>query len=158
MKLQHLTAFVILATAVLTWGCGSSKTDESSSTTSPSTQGADTQKPSGAGKAASLGTAKSNEHFTVTLTAVPSELRVGKARFIAKLLHHGQPTDAAKVKLSLSQPAMNMGGPEVELQHAKDGIYEGALDLSMGGDWQAKVSMEQEGHPGEAIYDFVVSQ
>ena len=49
-------------------------------------------------------------------------------------------------------------GPEITLNHTKDGIYEGEADLSMGGEWQAKVSVEQEGHPGEAVYDFVVMQ
>jgi hypothetical protein len=53
---------------------------------------------------------------------------------------------------------MNMGGPEVVLKHTKDGVYEGEADLSMGGDWRAKVSVDQEGHTGEAVYDFVVMQ
>ena len=105
-----------------------------------------------------MGSEVAGEHFSITLISEPSDLKVGKAKFLVKLLHHGEPTVGAIVKLSLSMPSMNMGGANIELKHTKDGIYEGEADLSMGGDWQAKVSVDQEGHPGEAVYDFVVMQ
>ncbi len=152
MKLQTLALLAVVP--ILIWGCGESKTEDAAQP--PTGTGAATMP--AAPKGASLGSEGGNDHFTITLTAVPSDLKVGKAKFIAKVLHHGQPTDGAMVKLSLSMPSMNMGGPEVELKHTKDGIYAGEADLSMGGDWQAKVSVEQEDHPGEAVYDFVVAQ
>jgi hypothetical protein len=150
MKLNMLAAFV-LASGILVAGCGDSKTDDATTLASPSTR-------ADATKGAALGMEKANEHFGITLTAEPSELKVGNAKFTAKVLHHGQPTEGASVKLSLSMPSMNMGGSEVELKHTSGGVYEGEADLSMGGDWRAKVSVGQEGHSGEADYDFVVMQ
>ena len=147
-------AIAALAIAVLAWGCGDSKQDNAPPTADQPATGASPN----VSKGVALGTEKANEHFAISLTAEPAELKVGKAKFIAKVLHHGQPTQGATVRVSLSMPTMNMGGPEITLNHTKDGIYEGEADLSMGGEWQAKVSVEQEGHPGEAVYDFVVMQ
>lgn len=152
-----IIASAAFVAAVLAWGCGDSKQDVSPSTIDQTTSTGAPKTPE-AEKGASLGTERANEHFAITLTAEPSELKVGKAMFIAKVLHHGQPTENATVKLSLSMPSMNMGGPEVMLKHTSNGMYQGEADLSMGGDWQAKVTVDQEGHPGEAVYNFVVMQ
>lgn len=149
-----MIAMAALAIVILAWGCGDAKQDTAPPTTEPATSAGAPEAPKGA----SLGTERANEHFAITLTAKPAELKVGMAEFSARVLHHGQPTEAATVKVSLSMPSMNMGGPEITLKHTSNGVYEGEADLSMGGDWQAKVSVEQEGHPGEATYDFVVMQ
>lgn len=109
-------------------------------------------------KGAALGTEAAGDHYAITLTAQPSELKVGKATFSAKILHHGEPTEGATVRLMLSMPKMNMGGPTRELTHKGGGVYVGEVELSMGGEWQAKVSVDQEGHTGEAVYDFVAMQ
>ena len=158
MKAQiSLVTVSALVVALIAWGCGDSKPDAPQATADQTTS-TSAPKVSDVSSVASLGTEKANEHFAITLTAEPSEPKVGKAKFIAKVLHHGQPTDSANVKLSLSMPSMNMGGPEITLKHASNGMYEGEADLSMGGDWQAKVTVDQEGHPGEAVYNFVVMQ
>lgn len=152
-----MIAITALAIGILAWGCGDAKQDTAPPPTEPAASAGAPSAPE-APKGASLGTERANEHFAITLTAKPAELKVGMAKFVAKVLHHGQPTGDATVKVSLSMPAMNMGGPEIALKHTSNGVYEGEADLSMGGDWQAKVSVEQEGHPGEAVYDFVVMQ
>lgn len=156
MKLKTIAVVsltVLCAIAII--GCGDSKQENTTTTVAPSPS---EEKAPAAPKGATLGSETSNEHFTITLTAEPKELKVGRATFLAKVLHHGQPTSGAAVKISLSMPSMNMGGPELTLKHSGNGVYKGEADLSMGGDWQAKVSVEQEGHPGEAIYIFVVMQ
>lgn len=155
----HISIITMAALAIvfLAWGCGAAKQNTAPPTTEPATSAGAPKAPE-APTGASLGSEIANEHFAITLTAEPAELKVGKAKFVAKVLHHGQPTGDATVKISLSMPAMNMGGPEIALKHMSNGVYEGEADLSMGGDWQAKVSVEQEGHPGEAVYDFVVMQ
>ena len=149
-------ALTAIALAGSLMGCAGPKDDADLSTPQAKVEGSDPQ--AGAPKGASLGSQIANEHFAVTLTAEPSELKVGRAKFIAKVLHHGEPTAGASVKLKLSMPEMGMGGPDVTLKHTKGGSYEGEAELSMGGNWEAKVSVEQEGHPGEATYRFVVMQ
>lgn len=148
-------AVTAIALTVLAWGCGDAKQENAPPATD---RPAASSEASEAAKGARLGVEKADEHFAIALTAEPAEPTVGKAKFIAKVLHHGEPTKDATVKVSLSMPSMNMGGPEITLKHTADGVYQGEADLSMGGDWQAKVSVEQEGHTGEAIYDFVVMQ
>lgn len=146
MKARILFVLVLSATvANLLVGCGSKE-----ETIAP---------PSATGnKSAALGSKQASEHFTITLSTEPQEPKVGKAKFVAAVTHHGQPTEKAAIKLSLSMPSMNMGGMEVVLKHVDGGKYEGEADLSMGGDWQAKIIAEQEGHTGEGAYSFVVNQ
>lgn len=155
MKTQTIIGLSVIAAVLALAGCGPTTKEEPSAATPPASPPATTTQ---APKGAALGTEEQNDHFSITLTAEPAELKVGKVKFLAKVMHHGQPTDAATVKLSLSMPTMNMGGPDVELKATKDGMYEGEAELSMGGDWQGKVTVEQEGHPGEAVYGFVVMQ
>ncbi len=64
-----------------------------------------------------LGQQMSTEHFSVTLTSDPKSPKVGETKFSVEVLHHGAPAEDAKVRLSLSMPTMDMGGPEVELKH-----------------------------------------
>ncbi len=158
MKNQLFATLIIVSAIVFLGGCGSKVDDEIPPATPQASINSSTGEGLNTSKGNSLGNEVSGEHYSITLTGVPTELKVGKAKLVVKLLHHGIPTSVARVAISLSMPSMNMGGPEVELKHTKDGIYEGEAEFSMGGDWQAKVSVEQEGHPGEAVYDFVVMQ
>ena len=158
MKNQLIATFIIVNAIVFLCGCGSKVNDETSPSTPQASTNSSTSETPNASKGNSLGSVISGDHFTITLTAVPSELKVGKAKFIVKLLHHGEPTNGATVRLSFSMPSMNMKESDVILKPTKDGIYEGEVELSMGGDWRAIVNVDQEGHHGEAVYDFVVMQ
>ncbi len=158
MKNQTISTFIIVSAIIFLGGCGSKVTDEIPPAAPQASASSGTSDAAIAQKGSTLGSEVVGDHFSVTLTSEPTDLKVGKAKFIVKLLHHGEPTDGATVKLSFSMPSMNMGESEVRLKFTKDGMYEGEAELSMGGDWQAKVSVDQEGHPGEATYDFVVMQ
>lgn len=105
-----------------------------------------------------LGTDVQGEHFSIRLETEPAEPKVGKVKFTATLLHHGTPTENATVKLAISMPTMGHGGPEAELKHVGAGVYSGEVDLQMEGDTQAKITVDQEGHPGEATFDFATQK
>ena len=106
-----------------------------------------------------LGNEVEADHFSVILTTDSSDVTEGKNKFIAKVAHHGQVSEDAKVTLALSMPDHGMNGPTVELKHVTGGTYEGEAELSMGGEWLAKLTITgQEGHSGEAAYKVVAMQ
>ena len=109
-------------------------------------------------KGSALGTEVQGEHYAIKLVADPAEPKVGKVKFTANVMHHGQPTDGAKVNLETTMPAMGHDGPKTELKSAGGGEYSGELDLGMAGEFSATVSVDQEGHTGEAQFSFVVKQ
>lgn len=149
--MKQISAIILGLATILVWGC--SQSDSANQESAGTSAQNETQ---GLPKNHALGTASEAEHFTITLKAEPADLKPGRAKFIAVVLHHGKPTPTADVKLSLSMPSMNMDGPDVRLTHTADGVYEGDVELPMGGEWLAKVMVDEEGHTGTASYDFVV--
>jgi nitrogen fixation protein FixH len=116
--------------------------------------------PSGGGSppaGAALGTEQAAGPFQVTLSTDPDTPKAGNTKFEAKVTKGGQPVKDATVNLSLSMPSMSMMGPEVTLKPAGD-EYEGAANLSMGGEWEAKVTVSAGGETGTAVYRFSASQ
>ena len=108
---------------------------------------------------AELGKEVEADHFAVILMTRESEVTEGKNTFIAKVTHHGEIAKDAKVNLALSMPDHGMDGPTVELKHVSGGTYEGEAELSMGGEWLAKLTITgQEGHSGEAAYKLAAMQ
>lgn len=128
--------------------------EETVTVTPPSTT-APTAEPA---KGSALGTEVQGEHYAIKLETEPAEPKVGKVKFTATILHHGTPTDAAKVKIVTTMPSMGHGGPEGDMKHVGAGVYTAELDLPMEGEMQAKISVDQEGHTGEAMFDFVAKQ
>ncbi len=132
------------------------------SSPAPATGETATTPPAGAGTAApagaALGTAQAAGPFQITLTTDPAAPTEGDTRFIAAVTRDGKPVKDAEVKAALSMPTMNMGGPNVELDHKDDGRYQGEADLSMGGAWQAVVTVSDEGETGTATYAFAAMQ
>ena len=126
-----------------TTGTGANATDN---TTSMPTTGA------------TLGTQQLAGSFAVMLMTEPKEPKVGDARFQVKVTQSGKPVTNAAVKLDLSMPAMNMGGPGVTLKHSGGGVYTGTTDLNMGGAYEAKVTVSAGGRASGATYNFTASQ
>ena len=106
-----------------------------------------------------LGDEAQAEHYSVVLTLSPKEVKVGDTKLTAVVKHHGQPEPNATVKVDLSMPGHAMDATTVDLKHSKDGVYLGPANLSMGGEWQAKVSVSNpEGHSNVFVYKFVALQ
>ena len=105
--------------------------------------------------AATLGSEQSAGTFQVTLSANPSPPKVGKVEFTVKVVEKGQAVKNAKVKLILEMTGM--AGPSVELGSMGD-HYMGSVDISMAGEWKAKVEIAAEGKNGMAEYAFTVAQ
>ncbi len=106
---------------------------------------------------AALGSEEAAGPFRVTLTTEPAEPKVGTATLKAAVTREGKPVKDATVRVSLSMPTMSMGGPEVTLEPAGSG-YQGTADLSMGGDFEAKVTVTAGGDTGTTTYHFVAMQ
>lgn len=149
---HFLSALLVAAIACLAaTGCGNHQDQTHSGDRRANADAS--KKPGG-----SLGVEQKTEHFGIALTAQPADLKVGAATFKATIRYHGEPTRAAKVTVILSMPEMDMGGPTITLKHEEQGVYSARADLSMGGNWRALVKVEEEGHTGEATFDFTVMQ
>ena len=107
---------------------------------------------------ATLGIEEKAGPFQVTLTTVPVAPKVGDAKFGVTVMRDGKPVTDATMKLNLTMPSMNMGGPSVTLQHKAAGVYEGSAKLGMGGAYQGEVVVNAGGDTGTALYDFSASQ
>jgi hypothetical protein len=150
--IKHFQSFVlasVLAGAIV-GGCVGK---EETTTVTPTPNAAPTA--AAPAKGSALGTEVQGEHYAIKLEADPAEPKVGKVKFTATILHHGTPTEGATVKLTTTMPSMGHAGPETELKSVGAGVYSGELELGMAGDIQATVSVDQEGHIGEAKFDFV---
>ena len=149
---------VLLSLTIIS-GCGerqeAAEAPAATTTTPPSTTAAPATTDA---TAASLGAAQAAGPFQVTLTAVPEEPKEGETQFVATIMRDGKPVEGADVELALSMPTMNMGGPTVELDHKEGGRYEREANLSMGGMWQATVTVKDEGETGTATYTFTAVQ
>lgn len=105
--------------------------------------------------AATLGSEQSAGPFQMTMSANPSAPKVGKVEFTVKVIEKGQPVKNAKVKLILEMTGM--AGPSVELS-SMDDHYMGSADISMAGEWKAKVEIAAGSKNGKAVYAFTVAQ
>lgn len=105
--------------------------------------------------AATLGSEQPAGPFQVMLSANPSSPNVGKVEFTARVVENGQPVKNAKVKLDLEMTGM--AGPSVELG-SMDDHYMGAADVSMAGEWKAKMEIAAEDKKGTAEYAFTVAR
>lgn len=108
--------------------------------------------------AAALGMAQAAGPFQVTLTTDPAAPTEGAARLSAVVTRSSIPVDDAEVSAALSMPTMKMGGPNITLEHKGGGRYEGPVSLSMGGVWQAVVTVTDDGGTGTATYSFTAMQ
>lgn len=137
--------FCIFVVILLVAGCGR-KTE--------STAPGGTSAPA-ASSAAALGSEQTTGPFQVTLSANPSAPKVGEVEFMAKVVQNGQPVKNAKVNLNLEMPGM--AGPSVAMGPMDDG-YMGSVDVTMAGEWKAKVEIAADGKSGTAEYGFTVAQ
>lgn len=164
--MKHLFgASLFVGTLALGWtlaGCGNNQEQTATPigntpTNSTATNAADapTSTPE---TGAALGTPQEAGPFQVTLSLKPAQPKVGDARFTAKVTRDGQPVTNGTVKLDTSMPTMNMGDPDTALKHTRGGVYEGTLNLSMGGYWEAKVIISAGGATGTATYGFTAMQ
>lgn len=101
----------------------------------------------GSGVADALGSPHGGEHFAVVLTTVPAEPKVGETKFVAKVLHHGEPFDGATVNVETKMPPRGHGGPKLELKFASGNTYEGSTKLPMVGEYEAKVVIVMKADP-----------
>ena len=100
------------------------------------------------------GTATQAGPFEVTLALDAPEPKVGDTSFKVTVTRDGKPVEDATVKLALTMPQMNMGGPDAMLPHTQGGVYAGKANLSMGGAYSTTVEVSAGADKGEATYDF----
>jgi hypothetical protein len=86
----------------------------------------------------------------ITLTTEPDPPRTGETTFEAMVMMGGQPVTDAEVSVELfmaAMPSMNMAEMRnsVPLTHAGGGRYRGAGNVMMAGNWDATVSVKQDG-------------
>lgn len=157
MKFWKLPLFVGALTLTCTMaGCGNN-TEPTATTQAPPVSGnMDNTAPTNsvAVSGATPGTATAAGPFEVTLALDAPEPKVGDAQFKATVTRDGKPVTDATVKLELSMPQMNMGGPSATLAHTKNGVYAGTANLSMGGAYSAQVNVSASGASGNAVYGF----
>ncbi|MBI3911028.1 MAG: FixH family protein [Armatimonadetes bacterium] len=149
---RSVGVLLFLGAGVLVWLIAGCAPEQNQTETPPASVGAPKQ--AGAG----LGTPQPAGVFQVTLSTEPSAPKMGEMRFRAHVSRDGQPVSDAQLNLSLSMTSMKMIGPEVTLEPAGDGEYEATANLSMGGGWEAKVTITAGGETGTAVYHFTVSQ
>ncbi len=92
--------------------------------------------------------------FEVTLSLDAPEPKVGDTPFKVTVTRNGKPVEDATVKLALTMPQMNMGGPNATLAHTQGGVYAGTANLGMGGAYSTVVEVSAGADKGEATYDF----
>ena len=145
----------IALTSVLA-GCGNNAEPTATAEAPPMSGNMDNMATSNAATPTGMvpGTATQAGPFEVTLALDESEPKVGDAQFKVTVTRDGKPVEDATVKLALSMPQMNMGGPNATLAHTQGGVYAGRANLSMGGAYSAKVSVSANGASGDALYDF----
>jgi hypothetical protein len=104
-----------------------------------------------------LGKSNAAGPFQVTLSATQQPVKVGDVRFAADVERDGVPVTDAKVKITLSMPAMGMPGPSADLK-PENGRYVGQVQAGMAGDWQAEVAVASSGAAGKAAFVFPVKE
>lgn len=144
------SSIVTIVALVALSGCGKQQTTAGSPTAKAPSPG--TTAPAAS---ATLGARQDAGPFEVTLTPDPEPPRVGKAHFMAMVMKNGQHAKGAKVRLTPSMPSM--AGSEVRMEPMGN-EYGATIDLSMPGDWTAKIDISKGGDSGTAEYRFTVSK
>jgi hypothetical protein len=133
--MRKLTAFVLFAfVAIFAVACGTGDT---------STSGARTIKSGPAGD------------LTVTLSNSDGVLRKGKQSFTVTFADKsGKPVDVGAASLNFFMPAMGsmaaMNDHATLTTTATPGVYSGAVDLEMSGEWQAQIAFDGPAGKGKA--------
>ncbi len=117
---------ILLSLAAITAACGGAAT------------GSDMQE---------IASKKVNENLTVTLLSDDGKLKNGRQEiFLAFTDGKGNPVDINAATLNFNMPAM---GSMAEMNNAAQltttetkGLFKGALDIEMAGDWTAQISYE----------------
>ena len=143
----------IALTSILA-GCGNNAETAKPTDTTMTMSAENAAAPTGTATAATPGTATQAGPFKVTLALDAPEPKVGDAQFKVTVTRDGKPVEDASVKLDLTMPQMNMGGPSATLAHTEGGVYAGTANLSMGGVYNTVVEVSAGADKGEATYDF----
>ncbi len=103
------------------------------------------------GKAIKSGPAGNN--LTVTLSSADGVLRNGKNTLTLKFADaSGKPVDVGAASLNFHMPhgATSMNNPATLTTTGTPGVYSGAVNLEMGGEWQAQVTYQGPAGTGKA--------
>lgn len=133
---KTILIFSFVAFAFIAAACGSGSNDAASS-----------------GKTIKSGAAGNN--LTVTLSNADGVLRHGKQEVtVAFTDASGKPVDVGAAALNFFMPAMGtmpaMNNAATLTTTKTPGVYRGAVDLEMAGEWQAQVSYEGAAGKGKA--------
>ncbi|MBI3911029.1 MAG: FixH family protein [Armatimonadetes bacterium] len=98
--------------------------------------------------------------FTIILDSTPPLPKMGENRFRIRVQdRRGQSVTDARVRVTLSMPSMKMEESKVAARHAGAGVYSATVNLSMAGEWRAKVSVERPGQRAAATrFDFQAAE
>jgi hypothetical protein len=130
-----ITGFLIISISVFLSAC------------SGSGSGADAGKPIKSGPA--------GNNLTVTLASNDGTLRKGKQEIKLSFTDSsGKAVDVGAVSLNFFMPAMGsmaaMNNPATLTTTSTPGIYNGTVDLEMGGEWQAQITYDGPAGKGKA--------
>jgi hypothetical protein len=151
MKPLVIASVLIGTVALVGMLAGCNRTEETTPAATPPAAGTT------ATQGVALGTEQTAGPFQVTLSTEPAAPKAGDTRFTARVTRDGKTVTGATVKVDLSMPSMNMGGPSVTLKPRGD-HYEGTAKLGMGGAWQAKTTVSAGSDTGTAVYEFTAGQ
>ena len=132
-----IATFLIAAVGVFALACGSGNGTGTAAT--------DT------GKTIKSGTAGNN--LTATLSSADGVLRNGKNTITLKFTDaSGKPVDVGAAALNFHMPhgATSMNNPATLTTTGTPGVYSGAVNLEMGGEWQAQITYQGPAGTGKA--------
>lgn len=137
MKIATIAFAVVLVSGLV--GCGDNSSVPPKSSSGASSSAAAAEKDAGP--------------FKVSLKTVPADPKAGTTAFEIAVTRDGKPVSDATVSLTLSMPAMpGMKASEVALAGGANGIYKGSGNLSMAGEWDAKVSVKSSADEGSVSF------
>jgi hypothetical protein len=98
--------------------------------------------------------------FTISLQTEPAQPLFGrKTRFTIKVTDaSGAPVSGAKARISLVMPLMDMGKNEFELKPSGDGVYQGAGEFTMAGEWEVVATAAANGKSGKYTFNVKVAE
>lgn len=135
--MSKLIATLLIATlGIFALACGSGGGDAAAGNT---------------GKAIKSGPAGNN--LTVTLASADGALRNGKNTLTLKFADaSGKPVDVGAASLNFHMPhgATSMNNPATLSTTGTPGVYSGAVDLEMGGEWQAQITYQGPAGTGKS--------
>lgn len=80
------------------------------------------------------------------------------SNFEIKVSEKDQPVKGLKVNAAFAMTDMDHGSYEVDLEESEDGIYSGEVKLSMAGDWEIVLLIENDGETIEKILEYEVKE